>query len=656
MTSKKDKIKVFSSQYSNFFGNNQIHFPYSIATLAAYSMKDPLITDSFLFEKVFLFRKSINDDVVKAQDANILLCSCYCWNWEITKTLAKNVKEQNKDCLIIFGGPEVPRLDCETFFKEHDYVDIVVHGEGELVLHNILKEYLNGIDLKNLNIAGTQTKHRRSLPQERIKDLDIIPSPYSTDLVWDLVEKIPEINYIVSWETNRGCPFSCTFCDWGSATMSKIRKFPMERVLKEIEWFGKNNIIYIDCCDGNFGAFKKRDYEISEKLAETKGKTGYPERLNLTWVKTSSERIIPMAKILSEAGMLRAVSLSVQSLDEDTLKAVKRANIKFDKFENLVKVFENEDIQSYTELIMGLPEETVESFKNNWEILAAIYPQPTIMSWNCSVFVNAPMNHPQYRKTYGIEVFKSPMFMQHSSNEEKEIQEYEKMIRHTNSLPNGKINEVYLFNWVMMVFNSFGILYYISRFYNKMYDISYKQFYELLITYCENSSSLFSKEYEKTTAHALNGYSGGGWDHYNDEIGNISWPIEEASWLCMVQDKAKLEEEVRKFLHFFNLAIDCKMGPARVDDLIRFQLFSLNFPEDRLKDKITGTFERDWCTYFSTSKDVPLQNKKISLYKEPKVKNHDIIKWGYESIWFGRRSCMYKTKIKEMGMVSSYEI
>jgi len=467
-------IKVCSSQYNNFFGNNQIHFPYSIASLISYSLKFQEIKDKFFFEKVFLFRDNVETDIQKAKNANILLCSCYSWNWEITNYLARNVKKDNPNCLIIFGGPEVPDITT-NFFDNHPYVDILVHKEGEVVLSNILKEYLNGLNLEKLNIKSAETKYNKPILEDRIVDLDTIPSPYSMNLIWDLVEKGP--NYIVSWETNRGCPFSCTFCDWGSSTLSKLRCFSENKLHNEIEWLGKNKITYLDCCDSNYGIFTDRDYRLSVKLAETKEKYGFPERLNLTWVKTSSEKIIPNARVLSNAGLLRAVSLSIQSLDKNVLRAIKRKNLKFDTFDGLVKRFDDENIQSYTEMIMGLPEETVESFKNNWEILASLHPQPCIMVWNCSVFVNAPMNDKSYIEKYGIEVFSSPVFMAHTSKKNNEIIEYEKMVRATNTLLNGKIKEVYIFNWIMMVFHVFGILEYISRYYEKSHNISFVRFY-----------------------------------------------------------------------------------------------------------------------------------------------------------------------------------
>ena len=47
------------------------------------------------------------------------------------------------------------------------------------------------------------------------------------------------------WETNRGCPFSCTYCDWGSATASKVSRMDMDKLGKELLWFAKNKVEFI---------------------------------------------------------------------------------------------------------------------------------------------------------------------------------------------------------------------------------------------------------------------------------------------------------------------------------------------------------------------------------------------------------------------------
>jgi len=76
-------------------------------------------------------------------------------------------------------------------------------------------------------------------------------------------------------ETNRGCPYGCTFCDWGASTMAKIRPIAMERVLEEIDYAGKHRISSIFVCDANFGILK-RDAEIAEHIARVSRSTGYP--------------------------------------------------------------------------------------------------------------------------------------------------------------------------------------------------------------------------------------------------------------------------------------------------------------------------------------------------------------------------------------------
>ncbi len=158
-------------------------------------------------------------------------------------------------------------------------------------------------------------------------------------MVWELVDKVDKVRWIASWETNRGCPYQCTFCDWGSATFTKMRKWEESRLFKEIEWFAQNKIPYIDCCDANFGIYQERDLSLATKLKEEALKTHYPEKIRPAWAKNSSEKIIPIAKELQAGGILGAVTLAVQSLDPDTLNIVKRANIKFDKFSDLVSEF-----------------------------------------------------------------------------------------------------------------------------------------------------------------------------------------------------------------------------------------------------------------------------------------------------------------------------
>ena len=207
---------------------------------------------------------------------------------------------------------------------------------------------------------------------------------------------------------------------------------------------------------------------------------------------------ISVAKELLDADLLRAVTLAVQSLDPTTLQVIKRRNIKFDKFGELVHKFRNEKIENYTELIMGMPGETLESYKVGLEQLMELFPRPVVFIYNCGVFVYAPMNEPNYAKKYDIQTIKSPIYLWHSSvHNGGEIPEYEDTIVSTNTFNLDELNEMYVYGWFMQTFHSLGITEYLSKFYNQVYDLKYIDFYTSFKDYCENFDSMFQREYDK---------------------------------------------------------------------------------------------------------------------------------------------------------------
>ena len=628
-----EMYKVSSSQFNYLYGD-QIHFPYSIGRLVTYVKTNKNINSQFKFDRTFIFRDQLNNYVEQSYDSDILLCSCYVWNWEVTKQLAKKVKATNPNCLIIFGGPQVPNR-TENFFEENPFVDIIVHGEGEIVLENILTAYIKDKDFSKIN--GIEMKDYRTPPNPRIKDVSILPSPYLTNLILNLVEQKTDIKYIAAWETNRGCPYPCTFCDWGSLTNSKLTNWSEEQLLKEIDWFAQNHITYIDCCDANFGIFQERDYRIASKLKEVALKTGYPEKFRAAWAKFASEKIIPIAKQLQEGKVLKAVSLALQSLDEETLEIVKRANIKFDNFSELTETFRKNKIPTYTELIMWLPGETLESWKKGLEILASGSQVGSIYIYNCGVFVNAPMNEPTYMKFHNIKTIRSPIFLAHSSIHDRGIPEFEYITISSKSFSTDDLKEIYLFSWLFQTFHSLGIFEYITKYYHDEKKLLYVKFYEIFLDYCKKENSIFSDEYNKVIDYIDNGYSGKGWNHYDPNLGDIFWPIEEATWLRLVLSK-KLMEHTKSFLKFLEETLNFDTPDEILNDLIKFQTFLITTRQD--SEIKSARFHFNWKNYFiNGSKLKQIEND--YNYKNLVIE-HDQILWGYKTIWYGRQSKSYK--------------
>ena len=571
------------------------------------------------------------------------MCSCYGWNWEITQNLARSVKKINPKCLVIFGGPQIPKwykeYNNESFFEKHDFVDIIVHGEGEQVIENIFKAYLDNQNYQQ--IKGIETKTYTGEPQPRFTNIEQLPSPYLTNTVWDLVEKEDGVKYIAAWESNRGCPFSCTFCDWGSATAQKVRKRDADRLEAEIEWFGENKIPYIDVCDANWGIFKDRDLELSKKFAEVKRQHGYPEKIRPAWAKVSSDKLIPVAKVLLEEGMLRAVTLAVQSLNETTLSTIKRKNIKFKKWGDLVNKFRAEGIENYTELILGLPGETLENFKNNLEQMMELYPRPVMYIYNCGVFPNAPMNEPSYKQKHDIKTIESPIFLMHSTKQETNITEYEEIVVSTSTITFEELHEAFLYSWIAQAFHSFGLLEYVSKYFHEECGMNYIDFYSKLVDFCkENKDNIFSKEYKFVKEYIRNGYAGGGWEHHDVNLGKICWPPEEATFLRCAQDSSILEKNIFEFVDWINANNNLNVNAEIIKDLAKFQTYILTSRDKQEHLKIES-FQYDWKDYFFSS-DNSLAQTEVKYKYANKVVEKDNEKWCYITAWWGRGPKKYK--------------
>ena len=628
-------LLVNSSQY-NFQYGNRIHFPYSIAMLETFLQSSDHINQNFKFGKTFVFREHVEEDINKCKNSDILLCSCYVWNWEITIHLAKQVKKINPNCLIIFGGPQVPE-DTTGFFEKHPFVDILVHGEGEKIIENIFNTYLGDKDFSD--VKGITTKEFKTTFEGRINDLDILPSPYLTSNIWELVEKVEGVKWICSWETHRGCPYLCTFCDWGSATFTKMRKFSEERLFKELEWFAENKIGYIDCCDANFGIFFERDLRLGRKLKELALTKKFPQTFQQSWAKNSSEKIIPIAKELQEGGLLTAVTLSVQSLDENTLNIIKRENMKFDKFSNLSNQFRQQGLPTYSEFIRGLPGETLETFKQGLEQLIGESKIDTIYIFHCIILPNAPMNIPEYREKYKIKTVRSPIYLGHSSVNNRTMEEYENVVISTSSATEEDIQEMYLYSWVILSMHGFGILEYVSRYYKKAHGMSFMKFYEEVIEFCKTEKSIFSEEYEKVIEHKNNGYQGKGWNHHDPNLGDIFWPIEEAAWLRLTSQKKRTLDGINSLLDYLEKKLGYTTPKEILQDLVKFQLFLISTKEDQDIIK-SENFDYDWKGFFDNSSELK-QTKKSYNYKNQVIEKDDF-EWNKRAIWYGRRGKICK--------------
>ena len=456
-----------------------LFFPYSVGCIWAYANSHDEVRENFRLKEFFVRKEDPQHIVDSLDDPRLFGFSSYVWNMNFNLKLAEMVKRRYPECVIVFGGPSVPESD-EAWLQQHPFIDYAVYLEGELVFHELFRRLL-GMEHNTAGMGylegGTLNKQ---IKPGRIADLSKMPSPYAEGYFDELVEKYrgTNIKLNATMETNRGCPFSCTYCDWGNGGLGKVKKFSLCRVKREIEWAGRNNVDYVWGADANFGAFKQRDLEIAQYIVEVKKKYGFPRTFYTNWHKNQSTGIVEIATTLLEGGLMRNFNASLQTSTEAVLDAVKRKNVSSRVFEDMIEVCRARGYSVNTDLLLPLPLETVESFK---EVLEYCYELGISTKTSpLTVLVGSEMHDPEYRKKYGL-ITQMGKFGNPNTN--PWVSEVEEQVIGTSTMTVKEFERTMLLAYTMQHLDSVGFTDLVAKYYRKTEGIRLTEFYERLLDY-----------------------------------------------------------------------------------------------------------------------------------------------------------------------------
>lgn len=339
------------------------YVPLGIGYIASYAKK--VYGDSI---EIILF-KSPNKllDAIDARKPDILGFSNYAWNVNISEYVAKYARDLIEDLVIIQGGPNI-RIDqdgIKNFLLNRDYIDGYVMYGGEETFSDVISAVLANRSNKRDSIKNTDITGLAKLVEGDLKftdrhfentDLDWIPSPYTSGILDEFMND----GFLPLFETNRGCPYTCTFCVWGISATTKLRTFSMERVKEEFRHAAKNGNKFPYWCivDANFGLLP-RDVKIAEELVEIHEKYESFSKVNMFWSKSGSPNLSKIGEILSH---LTPTYFAFQSFSKEVLENVRRANISEDKLISIVESLrEMGSPENQTDLLVGLPGDTFAS-------------------------------------------------------------------------------------------------------------------------------------------------------------------------------------------------------------------------------------------------------------------------------------------------------
>ncbi len=622
------KKKLYFLQVNYPYGKSA-HIPYTAGQLCAYAFADKNISDNYTLEEIFFLRDNPQKILNKISNPAVVAFSTYLWNSNFNKHIAKIIKQKYPDCVIIFGGHHVaPGGDM---LNECSYIDYLLHGEGEVIFKRLLlaligldnAEKIPGISMRTANSIITN-------PEEISSECDF-PSPYLCGYFDKILKENSGTEFLALIETSRGCPNSCAYCDW-SNMKSKIRKFPLERIYGEIKWLSDNKITAFGSADSNFGMFS-RDLEITKKLTQTKKETGFPLIFQTSYAKNSTETVFKIGMMLEKAGMNKGITLSFQSMSDEVLKNIGRENISIEYYKELMKLYNNAGVATYTELILGLPGETFESFSNSINTLLNLGQHNAIYIHNCEWLPCSIMGQKNYIEKYKIGTTVIPLNQPHREPDENDlIPEFSSVVTSTYSMTHSDWKQMNLFSFTVQCYHNMGLLLFFAIYLHEEKDIEYKEFYNSLLEFfLANPNTLGGKIFKQIEKYLDDVLSGKGTLSCLDKrFGNVLWSFEEYAFLASVYEADTFYSETEQFLKQFGIEEDI---------FNELTIFQRGMTKTKKEKNIRFNFEYDFLSYFKSL----LAGEKSNLKK---AKNCVTIKTVPYSSWsdFAKKVAWYGRK------------
>lgn len=655
---RNDQLRVYLGEF-NLLMNGSTYLPLVSGLLRAHAEQSEVVRQHFTWAP-FLFHNDRVDRIVgRYERPAVAAFSSLMWNAQLNLRVAEQVKQRHPDCLVVFGGANVPH-EPEQFLRRHPFVDATVRGEGERPFTAALEAVaaarsdgrldLDGIPGLSWRTAGGEIRHSQ-LAQELQKDLDAYPSPYLEGLYDDLFVQHPELQFQSILETNRGCPFTCTFCYWGKGGMSRKYRFHgLERIQREIDWMADKKIKYVFNADSNFG-MHRRDMEIAQYLVATKQRTGFPHKFRTCYGKNTDEKIFAIGKLFHEHGLEKGITISYQSVDSTVQQNIRRDNIRLDCARELQRRFNDLGVPVYTELILGLPGESLQSWVDGVDRVLGSGLKNQLFMYICQVFPNTELADPEYLQRFGIETRTIELTEIHGRIRTPEwVAEEEQIVVATAAMPPEDWRRALVFSWVTMTMHSLKLGFHLIAWLADRFQVRHSEFLAFLADgrFDAVEHPRLAAEidcFQRKIDRLLQGLGRG---CELPAFGDIYWDEEEASFLRLSDDFDAFYDELRDVAVDFLEARGTVFDVDELDEVVRFQ--SLCIPRPRGRCRTLVRFERNVLEYFTalfTTQPVPLVRRRCVVEASQPDFAGDLPRFARESILWGRKSGTMLADLRE---------
>jgi tRNA A37 methylthiotransferase MiaB len=364
-------------------------------------------------------QQEVSDDEliqhIEQTDTDILCTSHYLWNHAFLTTQLSRIRPKLKHTVkVVAGGPSIDVNNNHSFFEQYPYIDYAVYSAGEQAFADIVDHLVTDKPLIAFNTSNCAWKnHNTGKPivadYKFVKMIETSPFVHNKDLFSAMVLDAKKKNAPVwlPYTLTRGCPYSCTFCDWNSGLGNKVSR-RKNTYQQEIDLFQQLGVTNIYLSDANVGQYTE-DIDMIDYFAQKNLKENAGFHVGGNFSKLKKENNLKIFNIMAQGRLVnKTLNFSVQDINQQVLDNINRPDVGWDVHVAMADELREKypHLIVKAQLIYGLPGQTPATWQQTLEQVTQQNILPVI-------FLNEPLPaspaiyDPEYQRKFQYEYIHS---------------------------------------------------------------------------------------------------------------------------------------------------------------------------------------------------------------------------------------------------------